>query len=226
MKNKKIISAILAFSLTLSAMASSYLNFTIPLSTGFHSQNDVESDYYSSNEESGKTIGLNAEYLRSVDESSFVFGGLLGFHSGEMSVNYDKTYFDTKYENITLKFAPAIGWAFGDTTKKKINIYPLAYTHSFLFDGYLKDSTSIDAKNASVDSLGIDFDFSFQWGQNKIQNGFAFGFGWDWLSIFKLDGTKIGRKDGTFSGFNIRIGYKLSFDMSKNSSKNMSEIEY
>lgn len=214
---KKIFSFSILFVLSLFTInASDYLNFTIQLSGESHSQRDVNSNTQSYNEQSSGSVGFTAEYLHSLQQDgNFLVGGLFGFYSGETSVGYSSTYFDTEYQSIELKFAPSIGWAFGDTTKKKINIYPLTYSHSFLFDGYLNDNTQISTKNASIDSLGIGFDFSFQWGQADIQNGFTFGFGWDWLSIFKLDGTSIGRKNGTISGFNARIGYKISFDMFK-----------
>lgn len=213
---KKIIALIASVFLGTAVFADDYINITVPFNLGVHYQRNeiidsvtlekTDQDY----DEELFSIGVTGEYFKTV-AGPFGFGVKGGLYFGDGNCDYE---FDRDWIEYDSLFGASValgaGWVFGDTTKKKITIYPVVFRHDMLSDGEYTDYKK-SVPDASLDTLGLNVCFSWQWGEVS-SHGFEIGFGFDYWSRLKYDDTVIDTDD--WFGFNLNIGYKYSFNLS------------
>jgi len=204
---KKIITLLAALLVSTAAFADTYFNFTLPITIGFHEQDGVKGKKYDTYEFL-YTPGVSAEVFNTFDGA---FG--MGIKGGLKWENSSSIQTDMYDGEITGGFfgwyvAPTLGWALGadSATKKKINIYPFIYER-LTYSNPEVDAVSTGNGDFVVSNYKYGASFSWQWGQEMVQNGFEFGFDMDWDSFISEGGDELG-KNGW--GFDIWLAYKLS----------------
>ncbi|MBQ0051391.1 MAG: hypothetical protein KBT11_04935 [Treponema sp.] len=201
-----------------------YLNFTVGFPFGYHFQDgDYELEYLDEKNDPVIVIsdGFNlqfcvdfrftAEYFHSFGESSFGLGAKVGASRGVMMGEfYD---FLADFDSTGFLFAPGIGWVFGETTKKKINIYPCLFQYYKLTNGETGDecdgNKNVKLPDSSVFALRTGASFSWQWG-SKFQNGFELGFNVDWCNWMKFGDCDVVSGG---SGIEFYLAYKFSIGL-------------
>lgn len=204
---KKITGLFLVLILNVYGFAESFLNFSVPVAFGLHGQHSCSSESSDNTSEFLFGYGVTAEVFQTFSDS---FGlGIKGGIRWEDNATVDIDGFDDpECDLFGWYVAPSFGWASNSSsTKKKINIYPFIYEKLTYSDGKINNKRP-GLKDFVVTNYKQGASFSWQWGEQKVQNGFEIGFDFDWSSLIEYDGRKIG-DDG--SGFDFWIGYKLSF---------------
>jgi len=209
---KKLILTFFMVLASFACFADNYINFTIPLRWGFYFQDKKSSEYYDYNEFIW-SYGATAEYFHTF---SGAFGiGLKGsVNKCKVSVDFDT---DGGYYNgnsIGWNVAPTFGWAFsGEGTKKKINLYPIVFERFSFTDLDGSSSLQIPEDNKLVlTNYKFGATFSWQWGNEGVQNGLEFGFSFPWDGMLEYDGKTIAKSG---YGFDFHLAYKISLYMPK-----------